>query len=84
MAVERILTTIIPIIENERKERLEKEKELEQAIADEAKKREDGDKALEERIALEEENRKNEKVLYILSNCDNIVVAIDIAILLKK
>ena len=62
LAVERILTTIIPIIENERKERLEKEKELEQAIADEAKKREDGDKALEDRIALEEENRKNADV----------------------
>ena len=59
LAVERILTTIIPIIENERKERLEKEAELEQAITDEAKAREDGDEALENRIATEEENRKN-------------------------
>ena len=58
LAIERILNTIIPIIENERKERLESESEIRLAISAETQARVSGDTELSRRIELEESNRK--------------------------
>ena len=58
LATERILNTIIPIIENERKERLESESEIRLAISAETQARISGDTELSRRIELEESNRK--------------------------
>ena len=58
LAIERILNTIIPIIENERKERLESESEIRLAISAETQARISGDTELSRRIELEESNRK--------------------------
>lgn len=57
LAIERILNTIIPIIENERKERLESESEIRIAISAETQARISGDTELLRRIELEESNR---------------------------
>ena len=58
LATERILNTIIPIIENERKERLESESEIRLAISAETQARISGDTELSRRLELEESNRK--------------------------
>ena len=58
LATERILNTIIPIIENERKERLESESEIRLAISAETQARISGDTELSRRLELEENNRK--------------------------
>lgn len=58
LAIERILNTIIPIIENERKERLESESEIRLAISAETQARISGDTELSTRLELEESNRK--------------------------
>ena len=58
LAIERILNTIIPIIENERKERLESESEIRLAISAETQARISGDTELSRRRELEENNRK--------------------------
>lgn len=58
LAIERILNTIIPIIENERKERLESESEIRLAISAETQARISGDTELSRRLELEENNRK--------------------------
>ena len=58
LAIERILNTIIPIIENERKERLESESEIRLAISAETQARISGDTELSRRLELEESNRK--------------------------
>ena len=58
LATERILNTIIPIIENERKERLESESEIRLAISAETQARISGDTELSSRLELEESNRK--------------------------
>ena len=58
LAIERILNTIIPIIENERKERLESESEIRLAISAETQARISGDTELSRRIELEESSRK--------------------------
>lgn len=58
LAIERILNTIIPIIENERKERLESESEIRLAISAETQARISGDTELSKRLELEESNRK--------------------------
>ena len=58
LAIERILNTIIPIIENERKERLESESEIRLAISAETQARVSGDTELSRRLELEESNRK--------------------------
>ena len=60
LAIERILNTIIPIIENERKERLESESEIRLAISAETQARISGDTELSRRLELEESNRKTE------------------------
>lgn len=57
LAIERILNTIIPIIENERKERLESESEIRLAISAETQARISGDTELSGRLELEESNR---------------------------
>ena len=57
LAIERILNTIIPIIENERKERLESESEIRLAISAETQARISGDTELSRRLELEESNR---------------------------
>ena len=57
LAIERILNTIIPIIENERKERLESESEIRLAISAETQARVSGDTELSRRLELEESNR---------------------------
>lgn len=57
LATERILNTIIPIIENERKERLESESEIRLAISAETQARISGDTELSRRLELEESNR---------------------------
>ena len=57
LAIERILNTIIPIIENERNERLESESEIRLAISAETQARISGDTALSRRLELEESNR---------------------------
>lgn len=57
LAIERILNTIIPIIENERKERLESESEIRLAISAETQARISGDTELSIRLELEESNR---------------------------
>ena len=57
LAIERILNTIIPIIENERKERLESESEIRLAISAETQARISGDMELSRRLELEESNR---------------------------
>ena len=58
LAIERILNTIIPIIENERNERLESESEIRLAISAETQARISGDTELSKRLELEESNRK--------------------------
>ena len=58
LAIERILNTIIPIIENERNERLESESEIRLAISAETQARINGDTELSGRLELEESNRK--------------------------
>ena len=58
LAIERILNTIIPIIENERNERLESESEIRLAISAETQARISGDTELSTRLELEESNRK--------------------------
>ena len=58
LAIERILNTIIPIIENERNERLESESEIRLAISAETQARISGDTELSRRLELEESNRK--------------------------
>ena len=58
LAIERILNTIIPIIENERNERLESESEIRLAISAETQARISGDTELSSRIEFEESNRK--------------------------
>lgn len=58
LATERILNTIIPIIENERNERLESESEIRLAISAETQARISGDTELSRRLELEESNRK--------------------------
>lgn len=58
LAIERILNTIIPIIENERNERLESESEIRLAISAETQARISGDTELSGRLELEESNRK--------------------------
>ena len=58
LAIERILNTIIPIIENERNERLESESEIRLAISAETQARISGDTELSRRLELEENNRK--------------------------
>lgn len=58
LAIERILNTIIPIIENERKERLESESEIRLAISAETQARINGDTELSRRLKLEECARK--------------------------
>lgn len=58
LAIERILNTIIPIIENERKERLESESEIRLAISAETQARISGDTELSRRLELEENDRK--------------------------
>ena len=58
LATERILNTIIPIIENERKERLESESEIRLAISAETQARISGDTELSRRLELEESDRK--------------------------
>ena len=58
LATERILNTIIPIIENERKERLESESEIRLAISAETQARISGDTELSRRLELEESNRQ--------------------------
>lgn len=58
LATERILNTIIPIIENERKERLESESEIRLAVSAETKAREEKDNEISSRLELEETNRK--------------------------
>lgn len=58
LAIERILNTIIPIIENERKERLESESEIRLAISAETQARISGDTELSRRLEFEESNRK--------------------------
>lgn len=58
LATERILNTIIPIIENERNERLESESEIRLAISAETQARISGDTELSSRLELEENNRK--------------------------
>lgn len=58
LAIERILNTIIPIIENERNERLESESEIRLAISAETQARISGDTELLRRLELEESNRK--------------------------
>ena len=57
LAIERILNTIIPIIENERNERLESESEIRLAISAETQARISGDTELSRRLELEESNR---------------------------
>lgn len=57
LATERILNTIIPIIENERKERLESESEIRLAISAETQARVSGDTELSRRLELEESIR---------------------------
>lgn len=57
LAIERILNTIIPIIENERKERLESESEIRLAISAETQARISGDTELSRRLELEESSR---------------------------
>lgn len=57
LAIERILNTIIPIIENERKERLESESEIRLAISAETQARISGDTELSRRLEFEESNR---------------------------
>ena len=57
LAIERILNTIIPIIENERNERLESESEIRLAISAETQARISGDTELSKRLELEESNR---------------------------
>lgn len=57
LAIERILNTIIPIIENERKERLESESEIRLAISAETQARVSGDTELLRRLELEESSR---------------------------
>ena len=57
LAIERILNTIIPIIENERKERLESESEIRLAISAETQARISGDTELSRRLELEESAR---------------------------
>ena len=57
LATERILNTIIPIIENERKERLESESEIRLAISAETQARISGDTELSRRLELEESSR---------------------------
>lgn len=58
LAVERILNTIIPIIEEERKERLASEEEIKNSISAEASARAEAIESLTSRVEAEEKNRK--------------------------